>query len=45
MNVHNFMSFDNFWSLLVHLMILQAYFKKGSFNYLEIYRIFKDLIN
>ena len=45
MNVHNFMNFDNFWSLLVHLMILQACFKKGSFNYFEIYRIFKDLIN
>ena len=29
MNVHNFMNFDNFWSLLVHLMVLPACFKKG----------------
>ena len=28
MNVHNFMNFDNFWSLLAHFMVLPACFKK-----------------
>ena len=45
MNVHNFMNFDNFWSLLAHFMVLPACFKKGSFSNLEIYKIFKYLIN
>ena len=43
MNVHNFMNFDNFCSL--HLMVFPACFKKDSISNLEIYKIFKDLIN
>ena len=39
MNVHNFMNFDNFWSLLAHFMVLLACFKKSSFNNLEILKI------
>ena len=41
MNVHNFMNFDNFWSLLAHFMVLPACFKKGGFKDSEIYKIFK----
>ena len=37
MNVHNFMNFHNFCS--------KTCFKKGSISYLEIYKIFQDLIN
>ena len=35
MDVHNFMNFDNFWSLLAHFMVLPC-FKKGSFNNLDL---------